>query len=240
MLRHLSVRAFVITLMIPLGLSGAAWADDRAPHVTVTGEGRATAVPDMATVHLGVAHEAREARDAMAQVNEDIQKLFAALTEMGIAPRDVQTSSLRLDPVWRDRSRSTPPETPVIDGFVAQNDLTIRVSDMARLGDVLAVMLDSGSNRFSGISFGLRDPGPVLDEARRLAVADARARAQLYADAAGVTLGDISEIFEPGTGSAPGPVFARAEAMMVGDGMPVAAGELNFNAQITIVYGLEN
>lgn len=233
MWRGLIVNTFVICLWV---IPAAAQETAGRGHIVVTGNGQVQASPDIATVTLGVAQEAREARDAMARVNEDMAKLFERLAELGVEPRDVQTTTLRLDPVWRDDSRSTPREGPVIVGFVARNDLTIRLRDMGRLGEVLEVLLEDGANRFSGVSFGVNDPEPLLDQAREQAVGDARRKAELYARAAGVTLGDVLEISEPGSTPSPMPSYARAEAAMTG--VPVAGGELTFGAQVNIVYAL--
>lgn len=230
MWRGLIVNTFVICLgMIP----AVAQERDQTGHIIVTGNGDVQAAPDTATVTLGVTHESRDAKEAMSLVNEDVRKLFERLAELGVQPRDVQTSSLRLDPLWRDRSRSTPQEAPQIVGFVARNELSIRLRDMERLGEVLGILVEDGANQLSGISFSVRDPEPLLDSARRAAVSDAQRKAQLYAQAAGVGLGAILQISEPGAGPAPGPVFtARAEAV------PVAAGELNFSAQVNIVFAI--
>lgn len=234
MWRGLIVNAFVICLwMTP------AAAQEQAPkgHVAVTGQGEVTAAPDIATVTLGVAHEADEAGAAMAQVSADVAVLFDRLAALGVEARDIQTTTLRLDPVWRDNNPSTPRDAPQIAGFVARNDVTVRLRDLSRLGEVLEALLNDGANRFSGISFGVADPAPLLDRARALAVEDARHKAGLYTQAAGVTLGEVLEISEPGTASRPEPMFARAEAVVTG-GMPVAGGELTFRAQVNIVYGL--
>lgn len=233
MWRGLIVNAFVICLWV---IPAAAQEPSGRGHIVVTGNGQVQASPDIATVTLGVAQEAREASDAMAQVNADMAKLFERLAELGVEPRDVQTTTLRLDPVWRDESRSTPREGPVIVGFVARNDVTIRLRDMGRLGEVLEVLLEDGANRFSGVSFGVDNPEPLLDRAREQAVGDARRKAELYAKAAGVTLGDVLEISEPGSTPSPMPTYARAEAVMTG--VPVAGGELTFGAQVNIVFAL--
>ncbi|TNF23101.1 MAG: DUF541 domain-containing protein [Rhodobacteraceae bacterium] len=233
MLRGLIVNVFVICLWV---IPAAAQESPGRGHVVVTGTGQVQASPDIATVTLGVAHEAREAREAMNRVSADVAKLFERLTALGVEPRDVQTTTLRLDPVWRDDSRTTPREGPSMVGFVARNELTIRLRDMDRLGAALEVLLEDGANRFSGISFGVTDPAPLLDEARKLAVGDARRKAEIYAGAAGVTLGDVLEISEPGSAPSPMASYARAEA--VSSDMPVAGGELNFDAQVTIVYAL--
>lgn len=222
-------------ILMVLVLSGAAVAQETAvpvAQVTVTGEGRVTAVPDMATVTLGVSAEAPSARAAMDRTSDGVAALFAQLEAAGVEPRDIQTSGLSLGPVWtRSRDGSEPPR---ISGFSASNTVTVRVRAVGDLGAVLDGALDSGANTLQGVSFGLQEPEPRLDEARALAVADARRKAELYATAAGVTLGPILSIAEAGGMPSPVPMF-RMEAAMA-DGVPVAAGETSVSAQVTIVW----
>ena len=134
MLRRLIVNTFVALIAtIPV----AAQETPVARQIVVTGEGQVQAAPDMATLSIGVGHEAPTAAEAMAEVSGTVQQIFTRLTELGVAPRDVQTASLRIDPIWRDRNRSTPEEPPEIVGFRAQNDIPVRLRDMARLGEVI-------------------------------------------------------------------------------------------------------
>lgn len=235
MLRRLIVNTFVALIAtIPV----AAQETPVARQIVVTGEGQVQAAPDMATLSIGVGHEAPTAAEAMAEVSGTVQQIFTRLTELGVAPRDVQTASLRIDPIWRDRNRSTPEEPPEIVGFRAQNDVTVRLRDMARLGEVIGLLVEDGANRLSGVSFGAQSPDLHMTEARRLAVVDAQARAALYAKTAGVELGPVIEIVEPGNSGGPGPMFARAESMSVVGDVPVAGGELTFSAQVRMTFAI--
>ena len=101
---------------------------------------------------------------------------------------------------------------------------------------MLQALLEAGANDFSGLSFGLQDPRPVEDEARRAAIADARAKAELYAEAAGVTLGPIRSITEGGMS---GPMPMDAPMMLEArSAMPVAAGETMVRANVQVVWTL--
>lgn len=207
-------------------------------HITVTGEGSVAVAPDMATVQMGVVSEAATAGAAMAANSEQVAALLAQLTQLGIEARDVQTSSVGLNPVYAPRGPDAPQgEAPRIQGFEAQNMLAIRVRDLDRLGAVMDQAIAAGANTVYGLNFGLQDPTPLLDEARRAAVADARRKAELYAAAAGVGLGEVERISEPQAGMRPmadmGTMrMAKAEAV------PVATGEMEIAAQITIVWGI--
>ncbi len=198
-------------------------------RLTVTGEGSAAAVPDMATVSLGVTAQDPEAGAAMDQASRAAADILARLDGLNIAPRDRQTSDIGLQPVW---SRYDSDDRR-ITGYEATNSLTVRVRDLESLGDVLAAVTEGGANRLSGLTFGLQEPGPVMDAARRDAVADAMARAGVLAEAAGETLGPILSISEAG-GSAPMPMMEMARMASA----PVAAGEQVVSAQVTVVFSL--
>ena len=208
-----------------------------AGRVVVSAEGRASAVPDMATITLGVVAEAESAQEAVAQMSQAAQAVLDRLSQEGIAARDLQTSRLSLSPSWRreDGPRETPPD---IVGYTAETTVTARVRVLDSLGAVLDAAVGGGANQFRGLSFGLSDPQPVLDEARRAAVAEATRRANLYAEAAGLTLGPLLRLEEA---DAPGPrPVMRAEMAMADTGpVPVAEGELDVSAQVRMVWAID-
>ncbi len=112
----------------------------------------------------------------------------------------------------------------------------VRVRDLAALGGILDTVIADGANDFNGLRFGLQDPAPLMDEARRRAVDDAMARAALLAGAAGVTLGPVLSIDDQG-GSRPMPMAEMAMRMSAG-AAPVAAGELTLTANVAMVFAI--
>lgn len=199
-------------------------------RLTVTGTGTVASAPDMAVITLGVTSQAEAAADAMRETNASTTSILALLTEAGIAAGDVQTSDLTLMPIWSNRSPDSGPEGERITGFRATNTVTVRVRDLNGLGQVLDDVLEAGANTFQNLRFALQDPEPALNEARRRAVTDAMARARLYADAAGLTLGPVLEFTESGGN---GPIMMR-EAMAAA--APVAGGEVDTEASVTMVF----
>jgi uncharacterized protein YggE len=119
---------------------------------------------------------------------------------------------------------------------MASNVVTIRARDLDRLGALLDAVVTTGANQLNSLTFGLSDPQPATDEARKRAVADARARAALYAEAAGVALGPILSITEGGGYQPPQPMYRRELAMDAG--VPVAGGEVSVSASVTITYAI--
>jgi uncharacterized protein YggE len=227
--RTLSALALTTALAVPLP---ALAEDAMPPMITVTGTGTVEAVPDIATLSIGVTSQGDTAAAALSANSAQLEAVMARLTATGIEARDMQTSNLSLNPNWTGNDGSSG-SAPTIAGFVASNILTIRVRQIDGLGAVLDAVVADGANTLNGLSFGLADPDPVLDEARKEAVADARARAELLAAAAGVKLGRVISISDGSMPSGPMPMFrADAAAMAV----PVAGGELGLSASVTIFY----
>ena len=226
-MRNLGILLTVLALAFP-----AAAADFKAT-VSVTGEGQVDIAPDMATLTLGVVSEATSAKTALDQNSTQLAAVIARLKETGIADRDVQTSGLSLGPRY-DYGNSN--GAPKLVGYTATNMVSVRVRALDQLGGVLDSVVSDGANALNGLGFGLQDPGPATDEARRRAVADARHRAELYAQAAGVTLGAVLSIAEQGGGYQPMPMMRAEASYAKGGDVPVASGELNLSSTITVVY----
>lgn len=227
--------ALCLSLALPVTMGAAlpAWAEDhQAGTISVTGEGRAEASPDLATVTLGVTTQGDTAAAAMAANTTALNAVMQRLTAAGIEARDIQTSNLSLNPNWQ----ATPDGTSSkIMGYIASNMVTVRVREMEKVGPVLDAVVADGANTLNGISFGFQDEKPLLDRARTDAVQDARARAQLLANAAGVTLGRVLSITEGGSYAPPMPMY-RMEAADAAGAVPVSGGEVALAASVTMVY----
>lgn len=225
-------------LFLTAALSAAApvaMADDHGPGtITVTGEGTITAPPDMATVSLGVTTQGTTAAEAMAASSAALTTVLERLKAAGVEDRDIQTSTLNLNPNWTSTDGSS---APTIQGYVATNVLQVRVRAMDKLGPVLDAAVSDGANTLNGVSFGFQEPDPVMDEARKEAVAAAKARAELLTGAAGVSLGRIVSISESGGYAPPMPMY-RMEAAMADAAVPVEGGEVGVTANVTITWEL--
>jgi hypothetical protein len=187
----------------------------------------------MATISIGVMTEGKTAADAMAANSAQLAQVLDNLRAAGIADRDLQTSGLSLNPNWANTSGSG---VSRIVGYVASNQLSVRVRVLNTLGMVLDAAVRDGANQLNGVSFGVADPAPLLAEARKRAVADARAKAELFTEAAGVGLGAVLSITEQQQGG--GQPMYRGVAMAMEAAVPVAEGEIALSAQVTLVWGL--
>lgn len=206
------------------------------PQMTISAEATVEATPDMATIRIGVERRADSAETAMAEVSQAVADMLTRVETAGIAARDVQTQGLSLGPIY-DRGYPNQSE-PRLQGYQAANGLSIRLRDLSQAGEVLDALIGDGANRLDGITFGLQDPGPILDEARRNAVAEARRKAALYAEAAGMELGTLLVLQEPAANSFP-PLLHRQASMMASDSaMPIAEGALAITATVIVTYAL--
>jgi uncharacterized protein YggE len=204
------------------------------PSITVVGEGRAAARPDTAEVSAGVVTQAGTAAQALTQNSVAMDRVLRAVTAVGIADRDVQTATVNVVPMRRTGRQE--PSPPDIVGYEVSNQVRIRVRDLTNLGRVLDALVQEGANVLGGISFSVAEPAPVLDQARTKAMADARRRAELYAQAAGVKVGPVLSIREAPPGI---PRFgAEMPRAMAVTAVPVAPGEQEFQASVTVTYAI--
>lgn len=231
------IRFIVIILMLApvLGGHAAETEDSLASTVSVNGEGIVTAVPDMATITVGVVTQADAAADALVANNRAMTGLNKVLDDFAIAERDRQTTSFNISTQYR--RNMNPPREPEIESYQVSNQVTIRVRNLDQLGKLLDALVKSGGNSVTGIQFGNTDLKERMDEARKLAVADARRRAELYAGAAGLRIGKVLSISEAGA-AVPQPML-RYAMMAESVAVPIAAGENEIRAMVQMVFSLD-
>ena len=200
--------ALILSTALALPIAAPALADgDVTRTISVTGTGIVEAAPDMATLMIGVTTQGATAAEA----------------------RDMQTSNLSINPSWTGYDTST----PTISGYVASNMLTVRVRALDTTGAILDAAVADGANTLNGMIFGLADPEPAYNEARKEAVADARAKAELLAMAAGVKLGQVVSISDAGAMTDPAPMYRDAVAAAP---VPVQGGELGLIANVAVTW----
>ncbi|MDX2236514.1 MAG: SIMPL domain-containing protein [Hyphomonadaceae bacterium] len=229
-----------------LAAAAPAAAQDHAAHaarpaegamLTITAEGRVTSRPDLAIVSLGVVTEGATAAAALQSNARAMTQAVAALRRAGVAERDIQTTQVSVNPQYAYQEGAQPRLT----GYQANNAVSAKIRNLDALGRTLDAAVAAGGNQVQGVTFTLANPDPVLDQARQAAVRNARARAALYAEAAGLTVDRIVAISEGGGGyPAPPPpppmMMARmAEAMPT----PTAPGELETVASVTVMFALK-
>lgn len=201
--------------------------------ISVTGEATVSAAPDLAQIEAGVTSEAKTAREASEANNAAMGKVLQALKGAGIAEKDFQTSRLSLQP----QSAPNRPGPSAIVGYRASNRVTIRLRDVTKLANVIDTLVGAGANDIGGINFMVSNASKLLDEAREQAVADARRKAEIYAKAAGVTLGAPLSISEEGS---PGPMPYRKMAVGMAASAPVAQGEETLQVTVSVSWAIKS
>jgi len=202
--------------------------------ISVTGEASISVPPDLASVDAGVATDAKSAREASEANNVAMGKVMAALKAANIDPKDIQTSRLSLQPQYAP-NRSGP--SPIV-GYRASNRVTVRIRDVSKVAGVIDTLVGAGANDIGNVNFEVSQASKLLDDAREKAVADARRKAEIYARAAGVTLGAPLSISEEG---APQPVFRgkMAAPMAAAAPTPIAQGEETLSVSVAVTWAIK-
>jgi len=203
----------------------------------VTAQGRTTRVPDLATIRAGVVSQAATASTALADNGQRMARVIAALGKRGVAPRDIATATVGLSPQYRYADG----QPPALTGYQASNTVSIRFRDVAKAGGVLDALVAEGANQIDGPSLSIDRPEAALDEARTDAVKRARARADLYAAAAGLRVVRMVSIAEAGQDAGnpgPQPVF-MARAMAADARTEIAPGEKDVTATLSVRFLLQ-
>ncbi|MBU3078037.1 SIMPL domain-containing protein [Sphingomonas quercus] len=206
-------------------------------HLTVRAEGQVNRVPDVATISAGVVTQAQTADAAMAENARRMAAATAALRKAGLADRDIRTASISLQPQYRYANN----QPPVLTGYQASNQLSVRFRDVTRAGAILDALVAQGINQINGPDFTVDQPETALDEARADAVRIARARAEVYARAAGLSVARIVAIDEGGDALPPvRPVMmmARAAAPQAAD-TAIEPGEQKLSVTVTVSFELK-
>jgi uncharacterized protein YggE len=233
------VRSLALGALAALTLCAApvAAAEEPPRRIVVTGTGEASARPDVAVISAGVVAQAETASAALTDNTRAMSAVLEQLRGAGLPPEDVQTSQFSVSPLF-DQRRPDPatPAPPRIVGYQVSNLVTARVRDLDRLGAILDALVSAGANSINGPYFEIAEPGQLEGEAREAAVADAIAKAERFAAAAKVRLGAIISIEEGGAYPPPRPMM-RAEAMTAD--VPIAPGQTEVSASVTMVFGIE-
>jgi uncharacterized protein YggE len=218
-----------MTLWLTCSLNAA----EPVRSITVAGQGTATAPPDMAQINIGVMTQAPTASQALAANSESARAIMDTLKSQQIAEKDIQTSQFTIHPVLSHQTRDG--EEPKITAYQVSNQVLVRVRHLPTLGKVLDAVVAAGSNQIYGISFGIDNETGVLNQARNRAIQDARARAELFAQAAGVKLGKLLSIQESGAAPQPPQPMMR---MAIAESVPIATGEQELTASVSVTYEL--
>jgi uncharacterized protein YggE len=224
----------ILTILVAGALFTApALADSDFPSsISVSGEATISAPPDQAEIEAGTTTDAKTAREAADANNAAMNKLLSALKAANIDARDVQTSRVSLQPQY------APNHNPAtVTGYRASNQVNVRLHDITKVGNTLDALVSAGATDIGGINFTVSNASKLLDDARTQALADAHRKAEIYAKAAGVTLGAPLSISEDGI--APIPIFRAKMAAAPMAAMPVAPGQETLSVTVHVSWAIK-
>lgn len=179
-------------------------------RLDISATGEVTRVPDLAIISAGVQTLRPTATAAIEENAERMERVRAALRRAGIEDKDIQTASINLNPEYRYVEN----QPPQLTGYRASNTLSVKFRDLKRTGAILDALVREGANQINGPSLTIDKPESAYDEARVKAVANGRARAELYARALGMRVVRLLSVSEGGSVHVPPPMpYARDVAM---------------------------
>jgi uncharacterized protein len=235
MFRQLALAAAVVS-----GLPSVALAEVEGPTITgtrldIVAQGSVRRVPDVAVISAGVVTQARNAKAAMSTNATAMARVLGELRGAGVAERDMATAQIGLSPQYRYADNLP----PVITGYQANNSVTIRFRDVAKSGAILDALVAAGANQINGPTLTLDKPEAAQDEARAEAMKIARARADLYARAAGLSVKRIVAISESTDVQRPVPMMVmRAQMAEAATKSEVVPGEQDVGVSVTVTFEL--
>jgi hypothetical protein len=203
--------------------------------ISVTGEGEASGAPDQAEVSAGVQILADTVIEATRENQSIIEKIMAALDEQGIPPEKIRTSDYS---IWAEQNYQEPRQNR-ISGYRVSNIVNVKIDNIETVGDVLAAVTNAGANSIHGIQFGVKDTAALEQQARKAAMADARAQAEALASLAGVQLGEVLSISTSYSGGPPRPMMARSYEMADAAAAPgISPGQQSFTVQVHASFAI--
>jgi len=208
-------------------------ADDLRATVTVVGDGRVTVQPDLAQVTFGVEANGETLAAAQADAATRMQAVIDRLLELGVPRDDIRTSRVSANPVYDQRDNT------VIRGYRASNAVQVKLRDLSQVGQIVDAITAAGANRVEGLSFSVEKIEEPKNQARALAMQNARVKADQLASLAGMRVIGVKAIQESDAASAPVPYVAPAAARTEAAATPVEPGTQEIRTQVTVTFLME-
>lgn len=200
--------------------------------ITVVGSGTVRGNPDVANVDVGVDVFSANVTEAFAEANSKLEGIVAALTELGVAPEDIQTSNLSV----YSMNRYNPEKGLDESGYQVSNTVHVIVRDVNLAKDVIDAAINAGATSLYGLSFDIADRSSLESDARVKAMEDAKARAEEYASLIGGSLGNVVVVTETVSNGIPFAGYNRLDQGMGGGGAVIAPGQTDVQINVQVTY----
>jgi uncharacterized protein YggE len=224
---------FAEAARVPSGIATPSAATTRigtAEGITVSGIGKVTGVPDTLRINLSVNATAANIDYALASANNTMASVQRSLAEHGVAPKDLQTSGLSIQPNYLS--------TGAPSGYAVSENLAANIRDLSRAGSTLSAVVAAGGNaiRIAGVNVAIDDTSTLMAGARTNAMADAKAKATQYAAAAGRTLGPVLSISEAVSTPNSDYGYGVTAGAVANGTVPIQSGSQDVSLNVTVVY----
>lgn len=206
--------------------------------ITVSGEGKVTVTPDIAEVSFGMqTGQQKTAAAAMKKLSDSMNMIYDATQKAGVDKKDINTENFSLNPVYNWQTG-----TQILLGYEASQSLRVKVRNLDSVSDVVTAATDAGANQAGSVVFTVDNPEAKRADARKIAIDQAKQKAQVLAQQLGVRLGALKGFSEGSTGGAPVPMMMRTESMMAGSAdtkaLPLPAGDQDLVVDVSVTYEL--
>jgi len=250
MKKHLLLAAGLTVVLAMVGLCGCGTVPTRATiegisltsqqeGIWVSGQGKVTVVPDIATLRLGVEAQQASVAEAQTEASEAMNRVMDALTDNGVAKKDIQTQYFSIRKVTRWDNEK---QQEIVIGYRVSNIVTVKIRDIDKVGIIIDAVAEAGGDltRIDSVGFSVDDPSAYYEEAREKAIADAKTKATQLAEFAGVSLGNPIYIAE-GVYYPPVMRGVYEEAAMPAPAAappPISPGEMEISLTVQVVYAI--
>jgi uncharacterized protein len=237
--RYATVALFAALALALVALAGCGVASTSsagaaaANTVTASGTGTTQAAPDTAEMSFGVTITSHNAKSALDEASGSAEQIASAVKKQGIAGEDIQTQNISVYPQTVDQNGKQ-----VITGYQASLNVTVKVHDISKLGQVISAANTAGANDISGPTFTVGDAASARAKAIDAAVADARKSAEAMAKAAGKSVGAVLSMSSSDAGSVPG-VYGASDMAGAAKSVPIEPGQLDITANVAVVFELK-
>lgn len=208
-------KAFILAAVLVIGiliffvgelfLGQKALTQQNTYQITVSGQGKVYAKPDIALVSLGVTAQATTVADVTKNNTTKMNAVIDAVKKLGVDEKDIQTTNYNLTPVYERTVTATPMIYPSVvstatstklTGYKLEQDVQVKIRDFTKIGDIISKATTSGSNLVGDLQFTIDNPEQFKEQARAKAIAEAKANAKNLAKESGISLGKIINIYE--------------------------------------------
>ncbi len=214
-------------------------AGDTSTGITVAGQGKVFAKPNVALATIGVDVTTASLADATSQSNTKMAAVIDRIKSFGVADRDIQTSNYNLTPITTQPKSPDASGVPTITGYRVTNQVRVTVRKIDDLGKILDAAVGAGANSIYGVSFAVDDLTPYQQQARAAAVKDAQDRAAQLAKSANIQVGSVIAITEGSIQSSPVAPSAARFSLASGADVPVQTGESQISVDVTVRFAIK-